>query len=497
VVISGGIRVVFAANHNPAIASLRFTDSANTDSANNNPEPRTINIRRALVLQGGTMHSAKANIRPTGRLNISDVSPRFGTTKLAAAAIRCALTLALLALLLITARPARAQTETVLYSFAGSPDGATPQSSLTPDGKGNFYGTTQQGGGEHEGLGTVFELSPNGNGGWNETVLYSFCAEGGFSCTDGALPNGNLVFDSAGNLYGTASEGGSTCGVSEGCGVVFELSPVGGNWTETVVYSFCPDGNCQPLGGYPLGGLVIDAVGNLYGNDNSGVFELSPSGGGWTGQIISHNAVNPVSGPAIDASGNIFTVAPSSVNEKPTVFEVSPDGKSGWNTTALYTFTSSPQGSAIWSSPTLDQAGNVYGTETAWYNIGKKPHDFRGTVYKLSPAKSGWTKKILYTFTPDDSATEGNAPSGGVVLDAAGNIYGTTIQGGTKGLGTVFELVAPVGKAKKYEEQVLWNFNGGDGSHPLGGLILEGGNFYGTTSAGGSSGGGVVFELTP
>jgi uncharacterized repeat protein (TIGR03803 family) len=176
---------------------------------------------------------------------------------------------------------------------------------------------------------------------------------------------------------------------------------------------------------------------------------------------------------------------------------VSPDGGGRWNTTGIYNFTSIPSGTFIWSSPTLDQAGNIYGTETAWYNVKRKPLNFRGTVYKLSPGESGWTKKILFTFTPDDSMVQGNAPSGGVVLDAAGNIYGTTIQGGTNGLGTVFELVAPVGKSKKYEEQVLWSFNGGDGSQPLGGLILDAGNFYGTTSAGGSSANGVVFEMTP
>jgi uncharacterized repeat protein (TIGR03803 family) len=403
-------------------------------------------------------------------------------------------TLAVLStLLLVATRPATAQTETVLYNFAGSPDGAAPQSNLTPDGMGNFYGTTQEGGV----FGTVFELSPNGSGGWNETVIYRFCSEGGASCTDGAYPDGNLVFDSAGNLYGTTSEGGSTCIVSEGCGVVFELTPVGGNWTETVIYSFCPNGDCMPLGGFPLAGLVIDPAGNLYGTDNEGVFELSPSGGGWTGRVISFNVINPLSGLAMDASGNIFTIAPSAITGKPTVFEVSPDGGGRWNTTGIYNFTSIPSGTFIWSSPTLDQAGNIYGTETAWYNVKRKPLNFRGTVYKLSPGESGWTKKILFTFTPDDSVVQGNAPSGGVVLDAAGNIYGTTIQGGTNSLGTVFELVAPVGKSKKYEEQVLWSFNGGDGSQPLGGLILDAGNFYGTTSAGGSSANGVVFEMTP
>src|SRR5208282_2359772 len=172
-----------------------------------------------------------------GRSNISNAAPRFGSTKRAAGAphirvfcecvgmcaIRGALTLAVLsALLLIAARPAQAQTETVLYSFNYS-DGAYPQSNLTFDGAGNLYGTTSAGG-----YGTVFELSPNGSGGWNQTVLYRFT--GG---PDGGYPICSLIFDSVGNLYGTAYSGGAN-----GYGVVFELSPVGGSWTETILYSF-------------------------------------------------------------------------------------------------------------------------------------------------------------------------------------------------------------------------------------------------------------------
>src|SRR5208283_5342872 len=153
---------------------------------------------------------------------------RFGSTKLATAAMRGALTLAVLTVLLIPSHPAQAQTETVLYNFTGHNDGGTPQSRLTPDGAGNLYGTTYSGG--TSGVGTVFELSPNGSGGWNETVLYSF--SGGM---DGSHPSlSYVIFDKLGNLYGTASNGGG----ANGYGVVFELSPVGTSWTETVLYSF-------------------------------------------------------------------------------------------------------------------------------------------------------------------------------------------------------------------------------------------------------------------
>src|SRR5208282_4508261 len=389
---------------------------------------------------------------------------------------RGALTLAVVAvLLLIAARPAHAQTETVLYNFCSVEsqgvcvDGANPQSSLTSSG-GNFYGTTKFGGQVSNGVGygTIFDLSPNGGGGWNETVLYSFCPGGGYLCADGSFPVGPVVFDSAGNLYGTTPVGGSSnCGYPPGCGVVFELSPAAGSWTESLPYTFCLQESCSETGDGPLSDLIMDAAGNLYGTDDIGVFELSPSGGGWTFQVISHGAGNPPSGLAMDADGNIFFLASTSGWK---VYEVSPNGKGGWNTTSIYSFTSSPR-TVIWGALALDQAGNIYDTETAWYDIRKKSHDFRGTVYRLSPGKSGWTKKVLFTFTPAGSATEGNAPSGGLVLDAAGNLYGTTIQGGTYGLGTVFELVA--GAKGKYEERVLWNFNGTDGSAPLGSLILD------------------------
>src|SRR5208337_984956 len=202
------------------------------------------------------MHSTGTNSRTKGRLNISDAGPRFGSTKPAAGstkraagaphirafceclgvcAIRAAMALAVISVLLpIAARPAQAQTETVLYNFAGNPDGAFPASNLTSDGAGNFYGTTYGGG---LGRGTVFELSPNGGGGWNETVLYSFCSAP--NCADGSHPMyADVILDSAGNLYGTTEAGGAY-----GWGVVFELTPVGITWTETVLYSFANDGD--------------------------------------------------------------------------------------------------------------------------------------------------------------------------------------------------------------------------------------------------------------
>jgi uncharacterized repeat protein (TIGR03803 family) len=403
-------------------------------------------------------------------LNIFDGGPRFGSTKLAAAAIRGALTLAVLAaLLLIAAFPAQAQTETVLYNFYYGSDGAYPIAHLTSDGAGNLYGTTCNYEGGGPGYGTVFELSPNGSGGWKETVLYSFT--GG---ADGSNPiDSGVIFDSVGNLYGTTYQGGAN-----GLGVVFELSPVGGSWTETVLYSFAGGAD----GANPLTGVIMDRAGNLYGTVSSGaVFELTPSGGGWTEQVIYATEVLE-EGLTMDAAGNIFGAGDSGV------FELSPNGNGGWSPTVIYTFCGylprpcGPVGTLV-----LDQAGNLYGTT----DFGGSNDN--GTVYKLSIGTKGkWTGAILHSFL---GGTDGRDPFAGVVLDAAGDIYGTTHFGGKSDGGTVYELVALFGTTS-YREKLLWSFSGWDGYWPLGSLILDSsGKLYGTTVFGGSSGQGVAFEV--
>jgi uncharacterized repeat protein (TIGR03803 family) len=436
------------------------------------------------------------------------------------------LTLAILsALLLIAARPAQAQTETVLYNFCSQPycaDGAHPTSRLTLY-NGNLYGTTS---------GAVFELSSDGSGGWKETVLHTFCPEYR-GC--GADPASSVTFDSMGNLYGTTEYGGTY-----GRGLVYELSPAGASWTETVLYNF-PGG---AEGALPVGGLIRDPAGNLYGRTTSQLpcqvcfgskgppsmvaaatdvgfkagnlnrtikgsggghlFELSPSGGGWTEQVLYQFETIPLgpfyigyAGLTMDAAGNLFGAS------EDTVFELSPNGSGGWSPTAIHTFGAAENGSNPVGTPVLDQAGNVYGTTEGGgaYNSG--------TVYKLSPGRRRWTYEILYSFKsgPED----GSQPFAGIVFDAAGNIYGTTFSGGESGQGTVYELVAPVGTGS-YTEKVLWSFNFPDGFRPVDSLILDSaGNLYGTTPGGGTGGGpdnicsnvpdapgcGVIFEVTP
>ena len=400
-----------------------------------------------------------------------------------------ALTLAVLSALLLTARPVQAQSEIVLYHFCSlqnCPDGVQPAAHLTPDGKGNFYGTAGSGGAPD--AGTVFELSPNGDGGWNETVIYTFCSAP--NCADGAYPiYAPLVFDSAGNLYGTTFFGG-TNGTNNDDGVVFELSPVGGGtWTESVLYSF--QGGTD--GANPWSGVIMDPSGNLYGTTGNGganaagtVFELTQSGGAWTEQVIYDEFQGGQAGLAMDAAGNLFGATFEAV------YELSPNGSGGWTPTVIHSLAGAPKdGEDEWSGPVLDQAGNLYGT-TLYGGASNQ-----GAVYKLSPGKKGkWTEKLLYSFK--NNGKDGLVPYAGVVLDAAGNIYGTTTGGGKTGDGTVFELVAPVG-AGSYKEKILWNFNVTDGYSPEASLILDSaGHLFGTTIFGGfDTNAGIAFEVNP
>src|ERR1017187_5215686 len=336
-------------------------------------------------------------------------------------------------------------TETVLHNFNNNgTDGDGPYAGLIFDAAGNLYGTTTTGG-AYVG-GTVFELTPNGSGGWTEKVLYSFCSQ--TNCTDGVSPYAGLILDAAGNLYGTTQYGG-THYIG---GTVFELTPAaGGGWTEKVLHRF-PDYNGTD-GTTPLAGLIFDAAGNLYGTTQAG------------GTLLFRG----------------------------TVFELTPAAGGTWTEQVLHSFGNGMDGSKPSAGLIFDAAGNLYGT-TSQGGTGSNCVTGCGTVFELTPAAGGgWTETVLHSF--DLNGTDGSQPFAGLIFDAAGNLYGTTYGGGTYTYGTVFELTPTAGGS--WTETVLHNFgNGTDGSTPFAGLIFDAaGNLYGTTEQGGTDNYGTVFEL--
>jgi uncharacterized repeat protein (TIGR03803 family) len=328
--------------------------------------------------------------------------------------------------------------ESVVYSFAGKPDGASP-GVLILGQDGEFYGVTNNGGAY--GSGTVFKITASGE----ETLLYSFT--GG---SDGSGPNGALVRDAEGNLYGVTLAGGAS-----GLGTVFKL---GSDGTETVLHSFTG----MPDGEEPTGGLVRDGAGNLYGTTYVG---------------------GPYAGCGIQAAGCGI------------VFKVGPTGEEK----TLYNF-DNPRGGLDGYQPlgrlSIDAAGNLYGTTEAG-----GADALYGSVFKITPAGE---ETLLYSFYGDD---DGENPEAGVILDSAGNLYGTTLQGGNKGpcyggffysgCGTVFEVTPDGGEIQ------LHVFGGTNGEYPEGSLVIDAaGKLYGTVTAGGPvpcgpNGCGLVFELTP
>jgi uncharacterized repeat protein (TIGR03803 family) len=373
----------------------------------------------------------------------------------------------------------------------GTSAAISPNGGLISDGAGNLYGTTS-GGGSYE-YGTVFELSPVAGGRWQSRVLYSF--KGG---TDGSEPEAPLVFDQAGNLYGTTFEGGS----ADNVGVVFQLSPgSGGRWNESILHVFQ-----GPDGLYPVGGLVFDGVGNLYGATYEGgatccgvVFELSPSNGSWTENVL-HNFTggasdgwNPLAGVVLDSAGNIYgtTAAGGNVGNGGsgygTVFELSPGSGGVWTENILHRFTGGSDGWFPEGSVILDQAGDVYGT-TYWGGSSSCYHGC-GVVFKLSPTTGNrWKETIIRGL--DGSVAN---PQSSLVFDASGNLYGSSSGGG----GAIFELEPHSGKGW-WKLTTLYTFAGGrGGSYPGGPLLLDAaGNLYDAAS-GGPAGNGFIFEITP
>lgn len=401
------------------------------------------------------------------------------------------------AVTLILGASAWASSESVLYNFCSQTscaDGDVPYGTLVADTSGKLYGTTYEGGANS--YGTVFELT-NSGGSWSETVLYSFT---GPNNSDGAYPFAGLVFDKAGNLYGTTLSGGT-----DNQGTVFELSNSGGTWKETLLHSF--DDISGSDGYSPYSTLVFDAAGNLYGTTQSGgkfgggtVFQLKASKGKYTYKLIHSfaggggSAYSPYSGVVVGKDGNLYgtTYYGGVIWNAGAVYELR-EVSGVWIAAIIYNFLGDSLGQYPASSLAVDAAGDLYGTTYQGGNFNL------GSVFKLTPgANNKWTQKVIYSFK-GYASKDGQYPYyAGVTLDTEGNVYGTTYQGGSSSgnnlnYGTVYKLTKGT-----YKESVLWSFGTtGDGYYPYHGVILLNGKLYGTTNSGGLHGGGVVFEVTP
>jgi len=391
-----------------------------------------------------------------------------------------------------------------LYSFAGHGDGKSPQAGLIFDAAGNLYGTTSAGG-KHDG-GTVFELTLNPDGSWSEKVLYRFCSSP--TCRGGINPTASLIFDNAGNLYGTASSGGAY-----GNGTVFKLTPsADGRWTEKVLHTFTGGKD----GGSPVAGLIFDQAGNLYGTTTGGgttgcwydwtcgvIFELTPQANGrWKEKVLhafhGKDGYVPEAGLIFDQAGNLYSTAPISTPGVYTVaFELTPNANGSWKEKVLHRFwdyTCCPFDSTQ-AGLIFDQQWNLYGTTSA---SGAAE---AGSAFELVPNADGtWKEKTLHMFCSQSSCSDGANPEAGLVFDQAGNLYGTTAGGGANGSGVIFELTPNADGS--WTESSLHDFCSlaacADGAGPVAGLIFDSaGNLYGTASSGGGLGFGVVFELTP
>jgi len=367
--------------------------------------------------------------------------------------------------------------ESVLWSFGNGLDGAAPDDVII-DANGNLFGTTRAGGAY--GGGTAFELTPPSATGenWSEAILWSF--------GNGADPGGptvGLILDAKGNLFGTTNGGGAFGG-----GTVFELTPPstsGGSWTESILWSF---GNSTDGNG-PDAGVIMDGSGNLYGTTNSGgisgkgtVFELTPPstvGGAWTESILwnfgnGSDGAFPQVGVIIDRNGNLYgTTHRGGVNDNGsdpggTAFQLTPPSSVGWNWTEsiLRNFGNGSDSKDPGAGLTMDTRGNLYGTASLGGTYGL------GTAFALMPpSNSGgpWSESILHSFGKGNDAMH---PSTQLILDAGGNLYGVTFNGGTygpatHGYGMAFKLNPPATNGGKWTESILWNFGiGDDGSGP-------------------------------
>ena len=338
----------------------------------------------------------------------------------------------------------------------------------------------------------------------SEQVIHTFSGD------DGANPYAGLVFDAQGNLYGTTLEGGD---FNSG-GVVFKLTHHADGWTESVLHIFTG----SPDGAHSGAGLIVDTKGNLYGTTGFGganqvgtIFKLARGANGKWKETVLYSFANdgndgtyPSAGLVIDNAGNLYgtTIFGGGTQACPynplsppgcgTVFELSPSAHGKWTEKVLYSFSNGFNGANPAASLILDAAGNLYGTTITGGGVAGD-----GTVFKLTRRSNGkWTETVLYRF--GTGSEDGIASYSAVIRDRTGNLYGTTAFGGFEGNGTVFKLTKNA--HGHWTETVLYRFtgSGNDGATPYTGLVFDGsGNLYGSTSGGGGNlGDGTVFKLT-
>ena len=400
--------------------------------------------------------------------------------------------LALIAMAFALTSTALAQyTSTTLYTFPlNNASGTAVPSGLIMDGAGNLYGTTSTGGscGNQEFCGTVFEIARFGNV-WIPGTIYS-------------SPIGNLgsplTMDAAGNLYGVVSTGGNRSAkyCDSGCGLVFELSPGTGGWTYTELFAFH-----GVDGGNPGGALTLDSAGNLYGTTSQGgtfnwgtAYKLTPTTGGWQYKVIHFFAngtdgKRPNSALTMDADGNLYGVADGGLNNDGVVFKLTPSG-AAYHFQYIHTFTGGAKGSNPTGPLLLDAAGDLFGTTVG----GGSPKTVCiisggcGIAYELQKTSTGYIQKTLHNFIAN---IDGQAPQGGLVTDSSGNLYGATaygIDGNVKIYGTVFELTPTT---SGWTESILLTGTRTFGTF-TGGVILDpAGNLYGPAQT------EVIFQLSP
>jgi uncharacterized repeat protein (TIGR03803 family) len=314
--------------------------------------------------------------------------------------------------------------------------------------------------------------------------------------SDGAYPSA-LAVDNSGNLFGTTTQGGdiSACSTS-GCGNVFELSQLNGHWGERVLMDFITQEGLPQ----PVGPMVVDAKGNVYGTTVQGgdpscncgeVFQLTKGGGVWTFNVLHTflggptDGQNPVSGLVQDSAGNIYGATGQGGMYGPgSIFELSPAAGGGWTFSIIHSFGLAGDGGDPYGPISIDASGNLYGTTTGGGFFGY------GMAFKFALSNGTWTESTLYNFTLDF----GMFPQqDGVVLGPDGNLYGATIFGGEFSLGTIYQLSPATGL---WNRTVLHTFSGNDGAYPYGGLTVDTtGALYGTASFGGLHGYGTLYKL--